>query len=269
MASSSETAKESAEITPTRTESPSAPVPPEKLLWGGGKPVASAAGKPNQQAAQFTLSSLTPATLSASPLTQFHTWYSESSTHPPTVKTPETCTLATASLPSGRVSARIVYLKQLDTRGFVIYTNTAHSRKSADLRTNGLASLVFWWAEQERQVRVEGAVEFLPAPESQQYYDTRIRASRIGAWASPQSAVIADRAELEQKVREREAEFAGNEKIPVPPHWGGVRLVPDMVEFWQGREGRLHDRFRYTKKGDGGVGADDDGEGWKVERLAP
>lgn len=212
---------------------------------------------------------------------------------------PETTTLSTASLPSGRVSSRIVYLKELDTRGFVIYSNFGTSRKAADLQSNPFASLCFWWKALERQVRVEGRVERLSEAESQLYFDTRARGSRVGAWASRQTSVlmpsttgVADgekkkveerttteqngeggegddvddvddgRAELEAQVAQVEARYQGQDHIPVPPFWGGLRIVPEMIEFWQGRESRLHDRFRYTRVGD------DENE-WKIERLSP
>ncbi|KPI38638.1 Pyridoxamine 5'-phosphate oxidase [Cyphellophora attinorum] len=211
--------------------------------------------------------------LSPSPFTQFHTWF----THPALVSTvPETCTLSTASLPSGRVSARMVYLKELDSSGgFVIYSNFGTSRKARDLETNKYASLVFWWKALERQVRVEGKAERLSEVESQVYYDTRARGSRLGAWASRQSEVLEPtssangnggessddgRAKLDGWVKDVEKRFDGQDKIPVPDFWGGLRVVPEVIEFWQGRDSRLHDRFQYTKQDDGG---------WKIERLSP
>jgi len=178
------------------------------------------------------------------------------------VHQPETVCLSTASLPSGRVSARIVYLKELDDKGFVIYSNFDTSKKSKDLESNKWASLTFWWREQERQVRVEGITERLSPEESQVYFDTRIRGSRIGAWASKQSQVLEGREELEGWVKDVESKFEGQEKIPVPEFWGGLRIRPEMVEFWQGRDSRLHDRFQYTKvEGEGGP--------WKIDRLSP
>lgn len=154
----------------------------------------------------------------------------------------------------------MVYLKELDDRGFVIYSNWGTSRKASDVASNPHASLTFWWHELERQVRVEGRVERLKGEESQVYYDTRIRGSRLGAWASQQSSVLKDREELEQQVKDVETRFHGKDEIPVPEFWGGLRVIPDMIEFWQGRESRLHDRFRYTK---------DEGGEWKVDRLSP
>lgn len=212
------------------------------------------------QAQQYTKGSLDISQLAANPLTQFHTWFSHAQSE--SVYQPETVTLSTAALPSGRVSARTVYLKELDDRGFVIYSNWDTSRKAQDVRSNPHAALTFWWHELERQVRVEGPVERLSGDESQVYYDTRIRGSRIGAWASRQSSVLRDRAELEEQVSEVERRFEGRDKIPVPEFWGGLRVLPEVVEFWQGRESRLHDRFRYTRD-EGAEG------GWRIERLSP
>jgi len=160
------------------------------------------------------------------------------------------------------VSSRYVYLKELDARGFVIYSNWGTSRKAGDVASNAHASLAFWWREMERQVRVEGRAERMSSEESQVYFDTRIRGSRVGAWASEQSKVLQGREELEQRVRDVEKRFEGQEEIPVPGFWGGLRVVPDVVEFWQGRPSRLHDRFRYER--DEGVEG-----GWRVERLSP
>ncbi|KAK8163449.1 hypothetical protein BC567DRAFT_233500 [Phyllosticta citribraziliensis] len=212
------------------------------------------------QAGQFQKGALDQQDLSPSPLTQFHTWFSDAQAAK--VYHPETVTLSTAHLPSGRVSARMVYLKELDARGFVIYSNWGTSRKAADVASNPHAALTFWWQDLERQVRVEGAVERLSDQESQLYYDTRIRGSRIGAWASAQSSVLASRQELEDRVSDVEKRYEGQDHIPVPPFWGGLRVIPDMIEFWQGRESRLHDRFMYTKD-------DKEETGWRVERLSP
>ncbi|KAL8769974.1 MAG: hypothetical protein Q9209_004221 [Squamulea sp. 1 TL-2023] len=215
------------------------------------------------RADQYTKNSLSRSQLSPSPFTQFHTWFTHAASS--SVPVPETVCFSTCHLPSGSVSSRYVYLKELDARGFVIYSNWATSRKSEDLRSNARASLAFWWREVERQVRVEGRCERLSREESQRYYDLRARGSRIGAWASEQSRVLKEedggREVLEKRVREVEERFEGKEEIPVPEFWGGMRVVPEMVEFWQGRESRLHDRFRYTK-----VGGEDE---WKIERLSP
>jgi pyridoxamine 5'-phosphate oxidase len=155
-----------------------------------------------------------------------------------------------------------VYLKELDQKGFVIYSNWGTSQKAKDVESNPWASLAFWWRELERQVRVEGKVERLSSEESQVYYDLRVRGSRIGAWASQQSKVLSGREELEEQVKDVEKRFEGVDKIPVPEFWGGLRIIPERIEFWQGRESRLHDRFAYEKiEGEGGE--------WKVERLSP
>lgn len=157
----------------------------------------------------------------------------------------------------------MVYLKELDERGFVVYSNWASSRKSADVKSNPYASLCFWWRELERQVRIEGPTERLTSEESQPYYDTRARGSRLGAWASEQSIVLDSREQLEDRVKDVEKIFGGEDRIPVPPFWGGMRVLPELIEFWQGRESRLHDRFVYKKPN----GIND--KLWVVERLSP
>ncbi|KAI1074972.1 pyridoxamine 5'-phosphate oxidase [Whalleya microplaca] len=244
----------------------------EKLIF-------APAGKEGQgQAEQFTKHVLTRSDLDpASPVRQFHTWFA-SAQKSGLIAHPETCCLATASLPSGRVSSRVVYLKELDAQGFVIYSNFGTSRKARDLATNPWASLTFWWEELERQVRVEGRVSRLSREESQTYFDTRVRGSRIGAWSSRQSQVLKPagatdgeeggddgRKELDSWVKETEKRFEGQEHIPVPEFWGGIRIVPESVEFWQGRQNRLHDRFVYNKK-ESTQGA---AEEWSLERLSP
>jgi pyridoxamine 5'-phosphate oxidase len=166
-------------------------------------------------------------------------------------------TLATVSR-DGVPSARTVLLKGVETRGFVFYTNY-ESRKGQELTGNPNASLVFFWAEDERQVCVTGTVTKLPQPESENYFHSRPRGSQIGAWASKQSAVVPDRAFLEQAWEEVSNRFAGRD-IPLPPNWGGYVLAPTRIEFWQGRPSRLHDRFCYSKTADGT---------WRIERLSP
>lgn len=166
-------------------------------------------------------------------------------------------TLATADK-HGRPSARIVLLKGLDERGFSFYTNY-NSRKGGELEENPEAALVFYWPEQERQVCIAGRVTRLSAAESEAYFRTRPRGSRIGAWASDQSTVLKDRTELEGKWQQIEQRYPG-EEIPCPAHWGGYVLDPSRMEFWQGRPNRLHDRFRYTRQAD---------RTWLVERLSP
>ncbi|KAL8761180.1 MAG: hypothetical protein Q9184_002670 [Pyrenodesmia sp. 2 TL-2023] len=242
---------------------------------------APAGTNTNPRADQYTKGSLTRSQLSPFPFTQFHTWFTHARSS--SVHQPETVCLSTAHLPSGHVSSRYVYLKELDARGFVIYSNWSHSRKAEDVRSNPQASLAFWWQEVERQVRVEGKVERLSMEETKRYYDMRARGSRIGAWASDQSQVLPPageegggngkddgRAMLEKRVKDVEERFEGKDEIPVPEFWGGLRVVPDMVEFWQGRENRLHDRFRYSRVGKGDTKGEEEGdEEWKIERLSP
>ena len=234
---------------------------PNKKIFAPG---TATNGAPSQ-AEQYQKGSLHRSHLAASPITQFHSWFSHAQQNK--VFQPETVCLSTASLPSGKVSARFVYLKELDERGFVVYSNWGTSRKNEDVKSNPYACLTFWWRELERQVRVEGPVERLKNEESQVYYDTRAKGSRIGAWASEQSKVLPPsgdgsddgREALEHRVKDVEKRFEGEEQIPVPEFWGGLRVIPEMIEFWQGRESRLHDRFQYTKVGDD----------WKIERLSP
>lgn len=192
--------------------------------------------------------------LDPDPLRQFERWLSHALEAGLTL--PNTMTLATASR-DARPSARVVLLKALDERGFVFYTNL-ESRKARELAENPRAALVFYWAELERQVRVTGAVAVVARAETEAYFRTRPFGSRVGAWASRQSEIISGRAELDERLRSLMVRYS-DEVVPVPPYWGGYRLVPEEIEFWQGRENRLHDRLRY-RRSDGG---------WEVERLAP
>lgn len=209
---------------------------------------------------QYSKGTLSRSQLAKDPFAQFQSWFTHAQQN--AVYQPETVCLSTASLPSGRVSARTVYLKELDKEGFVIYSNFGTSKKGKDLETNKWASLTFHWRELERQVRIEGLTERMSTEESQVYFDTRIRGSRIGAWASRQSQVIDGREQLQKWVEEVEKKFEGVENVPCPDFWGGLRIKPEMVEFWQGRESRLHDRFVYHKI----EGKEDE---WKIERLSP
>ncbi len=188
------------------------------------------------------------------PLLQFERWLEEAlmaKLPEPTAMTLATCT------PEGRPSTRVVLLKECDARGLVFYTNY-ESRKGQELATNPQAALQFHWVALERVVRIEGRVERVSAAESDAYFRTRPLDSRIGAWASPQSRVIASRVVLVTEAARIGASYMLDP--PRPPHWGGYRLVPDTFEFWQGRKSRLHDRLRYTLGPDGG---------WLRERLAP
>ncbi|KAJ8103785.1 hypothetical protein POJ06DRAFT_7059 [Lipomyces tetrasporus] len=208
---------------------------------------------------QYTKYTLSRSSLDPSPLTQFNTWYGQAVESGEPLA--ESCTLATASLPSGRVSARVVLFKELDKRGFIVYSNWQTSKKAMHVKSNPRAAITFFWKNLERQVRVEGQTEFITPEESLAYFRTRPRESQIGAHASPQSQIVASREQLEKYVRETSEKFKDVEDIPLPDGWGGLRIVPDEVEFWQGRANRIHDRFSYTR--------DNEASQWKLERLAP
>jgi pyridoxamine 5'-phosphate oxidase len=188
------------------------------------------------------------------PLHQFERWMAEAIRAQ--LPEPTAMTLATADA-SGRPSARIVLLKGVGADGFVFFTNYA-SRKGVELDARAEAALLFHWVELERQVRIEGRIGKVNAGESDRYFATRPLGSQLGAWASPQSQVIPDRPWLERAFADAERRYDGGDP-PRPPHWGGYRLVPEAIEFWQGRRSRLHDRIRYRHEGDA----------WRIERLAP
>ena len=196
-----------------------------------------------------------PDDLDADPHLQFDRWFAEAAAAGVTV--PEQMALATAGA-DGRPSVRMVLLKGHDERGFVFYTNR-ESRKGAELDAIPWAAAALHWEIPSRQVRVEGAVERVGDDESLAYFHTRARESQVSAWASPQSEPVADREELERRVAEIEQRFDGEPMLPLPPFWGGYRIVAAAIEFWQGRPNRLHDRVRYEL----------DGVAWKRVRLGP
>ena len=204
---------------------------------------------------EYAHARLDEADVSHDPLVEFARWFAEAQE----AQVPESnaMTLATATA-DGMPSARIVLLKAFDERGFVFFTDY-RSRKGDELEENPRAALVFYWHELERQVRITGGVALASHEESEEYFRSRPPGSRFGAWASHQSRVIPGRKALEEDLREVEQRF-GDGEVPLPPHWGGYRVVPDTIEFWQGRESRLHDRIRYVRES---------GKGWRVERLSP
>ena len=221
--------------------------------------------------------SLDRAQLNPNPFTQFESWFQQATGEksqrrwrkigialfklwsaicnhrPPDINA---MTLATVDK-NGKPSSRTVLLKTVDERGFIFFTNY-DSRKGRELTENPNAALTFFWSELERQVCVAGSVTKLPVAESEKYFQSRPRGSRIGAWASNQSKVVSDRATLEKQWRELENKFPG--EVPLPPNWGGFILSPERIEFWQGRPSRLHDRLQYSRQADGA---------WKIDRLSP
>lgn len=200
---------------------------------------------------------LDEASVDSNPIAQFKTWFWEA--QQAGLPEPNAMTLAT-STSDGYCTARIVLLKELDENGFVFYTNY-ESRKGRDLTDNPHAALVFYWAELERQVRIEGRVDRVPRQQSEAYFKSRPRGSRLGAWVSHQSEVIQSRKMLEARLRDLETRYAGTDEIPVPDYWGGFRVRPHSIEFWQGRPNRLHDRLRYLRNSED--------EQWRIERLGP
>ena len=188
------------------------------------------------------------------PIAQFKNWYSHA--RRTGVPLPDSFTLATVT-PDGKPDARMLLLKGVDEKGFVFYTNYG-SRKGDEIAKNPSAAMVFHWNQLFRQVRIEGRLEKVTTQESEAYFHSRLRGSQVGAWASLQSSIISDREELEKKVAEYEAKFKG-QAVPLPPSWGGFRLTPERIEFWQGRPSRLHDRLCFVRE----AGS------WKIFRLSP
>jgi pyridoxamine 5'-phosphate oxidase len=227
---------------------------------------------------EYNLTGLRRSDLEADPIAQFRKWFDQAAGSRTSGRVRKFCiklykalvmaeggapvdltamTLATADS-QGRPSARVVLLKGVDERGFVFFTNY-ESRKGRELAGNAQAALVFYWSDQERQVCVAGDVSKLRPAESDAYFKSRPRGSRIAAWASQQSGVVRDRAALEERWKQLEAQYASQD-VPRPPFWGGFVLCPTRMEFWQGRPNRLHDRFCYTKQPD---------KTWLIERLSP
>ncbi|QDL06545.1 pyridoxamine 5'-phosphate oxidase [Brasilonema octagenarum UFV-E1] len=203
----------------------------------------------------YTLQSLSEKDVNSNPFIQFRQWFDQALAAQ--LPEPNAMTVATATV-NGQPSARIVLLKGFDERGFIFYTNY-NSHKGQQLAENPQASLVFWWAELERQVRICGSVEKVSENESDEYFYSRPLNSRLGAWASEQSQVIKSREALEQRMQELQIQYQ-NQDVKRPQHWGGLRVIPTEIEFWQGRSNRLHDRLLYTRLDDGS---------WKIQRLSP
>lgn len=204
---------------------------------------------------EYELTELTESNVDPNPFKQFETWFKQA--EDAGSKMPNAMTLATATRDSVP-SARMVLLKGFDERGFVFFTNY-ESRKGKELQENPIAALNFYWSVLDRQVRVTGHTAKTSREESEEYFHTRPVDSQLGAWASKQSQVISSREVLEERMRQLMSEYDGKQ-IPLPPYWGGIRLSPISIEFWQNRAGRLHDRLRYARQ---------DNDSWLIERLSP
>ena len=204
---------------------------------------------------EYAKESLTKRDVDPDPIRQFERWFAQALRAE--LLEPNAMTLAT-STPSGVPSARMVLLKGADERGFVFFTDY-RSQKGAELDANPHASLCFWWDALQRQVRVTGRAARVSGAESAEYFRTRPHGSRLGAWASHQSSALTTRDELEREVARLAEQYPEGADVPLPPHWGGFRVVPNAIEFWQGRPSRLHDRILYTH----------DGTGWTIGRLSP
>jgi pyridoxamine 5'-phosphate oxidase len=202
----------------------------------------------------YTQAGLLESDVLANPFEQFQLWFDQAVAAD--ILEPNAMTVATVTA-EGKPSARIVLLKAVDDRGFVFYTNY-HSQKGVELQHCPYAALVFLWGDLERQVRIEGQIEFVAETEANNYFHSRPVSSQLGAWASDQSTIIHDRSVLEQRLQQLATEYQDRE-IHKPPHWGGVRVIPQEIEFWQGRPSRLHDRIRYQLVAGN----------WQIDRLAP
>lgn len=204
---------------------------------------------------EYTFQGLSETDAHPNPFEQFKIWFDQALAAQ--LPEPNAMTIATATT-DGKPYARIVLLKDYDERGFVFYTNY-ESHKGQQLVQNPWGAIAFWWAQLERQVRIEGYVEKVSEVESDEYFQSRPKGSQLGAWASSQSQVIDSREVLERRLEQLKEEYE-NKEVPRPPHWGGFRVIPDEIEFWQGRPSRLHDRLLYRRSEDGS---------WKIQRLAP
>ena len=204
---------------------------------------------------EYTFQGLSETEVHPNPFEQFKTWFNQALAAQ--LPEPNAMTLASATT-DGKPYARIVLLKDYDERGFVFYTNY-ESHKGQQLVQNPWGAIAFWWTQLERQVRIEGRVEKVSELESDEYFQSRPKGSQLGAWASNQSQVIDSREVLERRLEQLKEEYE-NKQVPRPPHWGGFRVIPDEIEFWQGRPNRLHDRLLY-RRGEGGS--------WKIQRLSP
>jgi len=203
----------------------------------------------------YTLQDLSETEVNSNPFVQFKEWFEQALSTD--ILEPNAMTVATTNT-EGQPSARMVLLKDFDERGFVFYTNY-NSHKAQELAENPQAALVFWWAQLQRQVRICGRVEKVSEIESDKYFYSRPFNSRLGAWASNQREVIENREVLEEQLEDLQQEYY-NKDVPRPSHWGGIRVIPTEIEFWQGRSSRLHDRLVYTRDYD---------YSWKIERLSP
>ncbi|MGW9522317.1 pyridoxamine 5'-phosphate oxidase [Streptomyces diastaticus] len=233
---------------------------------GGPARAASASLNPAAMRKQYRREGLDERALAAGPMEQFARWFAEAARDG--LYEPNAMIVSTVAA-DGAPDSRTVLLKQYDRRGFVFYTNYS-SRKGADLDGDPRVALLFPWHPLARQVRVTGTAAKVPPEETAAYFRTRPHGSQIGAWASDQSAVVPGRDTLDRAYADVAARRPEGVEVPVPPHWGGYRVTPHTVEFWQGRENRLHDRLRYVRLGDGdGDATGGDTPGWRVERLAP